>query len=151
MKKLLVLFTLMLGFGISGWVAAQPPKGKQHMRMGIQGHPGMEKPSKMTPEERAQKMTDRMSEELLLSKEQKAKVYQINLETAQKNEVQRKEAELIKEKMRLIQQDRMKAIEQVLTTEQIKLLEKKQDERQAIMEQRREEMREKYRERTREK
>ncbi len=39
-----------------------------------------------TPEERAQRMTNRMEKQLTLTAEQKEQIYEINLEAAQKNE-----------------------------------------------------------------
>lgn len=49
---------------------------------------GQDKES-MTPEQRAEKMTARMTEELGLAEDQKQKIYNINLENAQKREAQR--------------------------------------------------------------
>lgn len=73
-----------------------------------------------TPEERAQKMTDRMAEKLELSEEQKKEIYGINLENATKRQ---KEMEAQKAE-RQAKQAEMKAqeerIKNVLTEEQRK-------------------------------
>ncbi|MCL6260063.1 DUF4890 domain-containing protein [Aquiflexum sp. TKW24L] len=49
---------------------------------------GQQKES-MTPEQRAEKMTTKMTDELSLSEDQKQKIYDINLENAQKRQAQR--------------------------------------------------------------
>lgn len=74
------------------------------------------------PEERAERMTNRMAENLELSKEQKKKVYEINLENAQKRqtemEARRAEMENRREARTEELRKQNEKIEAVLTPEQ---------------------------------
>lgn len=151
MKKLFLSTLITFSLAAGSLSFAQPPNAGRPMGMGMKGGPKMEKKAKLSPEERAQKMTDKMSEELQLNADQKEKVYQINLSAAQKNEVHIRQIETSKTEMRNIQQSRIAEIEKLLSVEQIAILKKQREERQAEMQQKREEMRQRYEERTREK
>ena len=103
MKKLLLIAMLSsIGF------AAMAQKGGQR--------------GSSTPEERAERMTNRMAEELSLSDDQKQKIYQINLDHAKKRQAEMDERrEEMKAKRAEMEAD-MKAqnqqIEALLTDEQ---------------------------------
>lgn len=86
-----------------------------------------EKRTIATPEERAQKMTERMTEELALSEGQKASILAINLENATMRQAQ-KEKETAERKTRMdgmkAQEEKIKAVlteEQRIKWEEIKL------------------------------
>ncbi|GHB46316.1 hypothetical protein GCM10008106_29080 [Mongoliitalea lutea] len=74
------------------------------------------------PEERAKRMTERMSEQLALTAEQQEAVYAINLENATKRqaefEARREEREQMRSKMMQQQRAQRDAIQEVLTPEQ---------------------------------
>lgn len=72
------------------------------------------------PETRAKMMTDRMTEQLGLNEEQKAKILAINLENAQKREAKMAEQKAEREARRIQMQDQEKQIMEVLTEEQRK-------------------------------
>lgn len=97
-----------------------------------------------TPEDRATRLTEQMKKELLLTQDQAAKVADINLKIAQKNEgirtnpkfspEQKKEAHDSNEVARKAQ------LKEVLTPEQYKRYEEKEAKREIRKEQRHEEM-----------
>jgi Spy/CpxP family protein refolding chaperone len=92
-----------------------------------------------SPEQRAEKMTAKMTEELGLSVDQKQKIYQINLENAQKRQEQREAMQVEREAKRAEMQAQAKAqndqIEAILTSEQkTKWEEVKKENRQEIHE-----------------
>jgi periplasmic protein CpxP/Spy len=151
MKKLLLSTLIAVSLATGSLICAQSPTGSRPMGSGMKTGPKTEKKAPLSPEERAKKMTGKMTEELQLTAAQKEKVYQINLSAAQKNEVQLQQIEAAKTEMRNIQQSRIIEIEKLLTEEQIAILKQQRDKRQADMQQKREQMREKYQERIREK
>lgn len=77
-----------------------------------------EKRAQVSPEERAQRMTEKMATELQLSEEQKAQILALNLDQAKKRQAQM-DKEMAERKVRA---DEMKAhqdeIKEVLTEEQ---------------------------------
>lgn len=83
---------------------------------------GSQQKEPMTPEQRAEKMTMKMTEELGLSEDQKQKIYQINLENAEKRQVQREAMEEERKAKREEMQAQTKAqneqIVAILTPEQ---------------------------------
>ncbi|GMQ25255.1 hypothetical protein Aoki45_19370 [Algoriphagus sp. oki45] len=81
-----------------------------------------------SPEERAQKMTDRMAEKLSLSEAQKTEIYSINLENAKKRqeEMEAKKAESADRRAEMKAQD--ERIKQVLTEDQRKAWEELKEE-----------------------
>jgi Spy/CpxP family protein refolding chaperone len=100
---------------------------------------GSQQKEPMTPEQRAEKMTMKMTEELGLSEDQKQKIYQINLENAQKREAQRAAMEEERKANRSEMQAQAKAqneqIEAILTPEQkTKWEEVKKENRKEIRE-----------------
>ncbi len=77
----------------------------------------------MTPEERAQKITDRMTKQLALTEEQQKDVYKINLEHVKKMEALRAE--------RKAQHEKTKAeLDKILTDEQKKKAEELRKKRE---------------------
>ena len=106
MKKI-VLIAIM--FSLSLGVYAQRGGGPREM------------PS---PEQRAERMTNRMAEELALSDEQKNKVYEINLRNAKTRqaemEARRAEAQQARGQRQVEMQDQIKEIEAVLSPDQAK-------------------------------
>jgi Spy/CpxP family protein refolding chaperone len=105
-----------------------------------QGGPkGGQQKESLTPEQRAERITTKMTEELGLTEDQKKKVYQINLENAQKREVQRAAMEEERKAKRTEMQAQAKAqneqIEAILTPEQkTKWEEVKKENRKEIRE-----------------
>lgn len=128
MKKLLMiaaLFTLT----IAGAFAQRGQGGSKE---------GQPKES-LTPEQRADKMTNRMTEELGLSEDQKQKIYKINLDNAQKREAQRaameEDRKAKRAEMQAQNQVQNEQIEAVLTPDQkTKWQEVKKENRKEIQE-----------------
>lgn len=92
-----------------------------------------------TSEQRAEKITAKMTEELGLSEDQKQKIHQINLENAQKRQVQREAMQEEQKAKRTAMQAQNKVqneqIEAILTPEQkIKWEEVKKENRKEIQE-----------------
>ncbi|GMQ31456.1 DUF4890 domain-containing protein [Algoriphagus confluentis] len=81
-----------------------------------------------SPEERAQKMTERMAEKLALTEDQKAEIFSINLENAKKREleVEVRKAESAEKRAELKAQD--ERIKQILNEEQRKAWEELKEE-----------------------
>jgi periplasmic protein CpxP/Spy len=73
-----------------------------------------------TAEEIAQKMTDRMSEKLSLSEDQKKQIYAINLENAKKRKKEMEEQKAIREQKRAEMKSQDEKIQNVLTEAQRK-------------------------------
>lgn len=96
-----------------------------------------------TPEQRAERMTDRMAVELELTDAQKEQVYKIHLENAQKRQVEaearRSEMQERREAMRAKSESQKSEIEAVLTPEQ----KQKWEEKRAESSERRDKMRDK--------
>ena len=105
-----------------------------------QGGPrGGQQKESLTPEQRAEKITTKMTEELGLSEDQKQKIYQINLENAQKREAQRaameEERKAKRTEMQAQNQVQNEQIEAILTPEQkTKWEEVKKENRKEIQE-----------------
>jgi Spy/CpxP family protein refolding chaperone len=105
-----------------------------------QGGPrGGQQKESMTPEQRAERMTNKMTEELGLSEDQKQKIYQINLENAEKRQVQREamveERKAKREEMQAQTKAQNEQIEAILTPEQkTKWEEVKKENRKEIRE-----------------
>lgn len=87
-----------------------------------------------TPEELAAKQTERMSEKLLLSPDQKAKVAEINLTIVQKNEAVRNDQNLSpetkKESVKGNNEARVQMIKAILNPEQLKKFEEMEANRE---------------------
>lgn len=80
----------------------------------------------MTPEQRAEKQTERMQQALQLDEKQKKQVYELNLESMRKMQAERKENRAEFMNMRNERNERLKSI---LTTEQYAKLEQRKTER----------------------
>jgi Spy/CpxP family protein refolding chaperone len=72
----------------------------------------------LTPEERAQKRTDKMTKELELSEEQAKQVYAINLNDAKEMEAIRIEKEKLKKRAKAQREKSKAEMDNVLTAEQ---------------------------------
>jgi len=88
-----------------------------------QGGPrGGQQKESMTPVQRAERITIKMTEELGLSKDQKQKIYQINLENAEKRQAQRdamqEEQKSKRTEMQAQNKARNERMEAILTSEQ---------------------------------
>lgn len=94
-----------------------------------QGHPGHGEHKKLSPEERAEKKTAKMTETLNLSPDQAAKIKTINL--AHFEEMDRLKAE-----MKANRENLKTETDAVLTDEQKKILEEKKAEKKAEMKER---------------
>jgi periplasmic protein CpxP/Spy len=106
---------------------------------GQRGHGGSKSGQQMTPEQRAEKMTTKMTDELGLSEDQRRKIYDINLENAQKRKVQREamreEHQAKRTEMQAQNQAQNEQIEALLTPDQkTKWEEVKKENRKAIRE-----------------
>jgi len=123
MKKLILSAVLFMV--LSTMAFAQ----QDSMRMKHNRHPRVEQ----TPEKRAQKMTDVLSNKLSLSADQKSKIYAINLASAKKAEIKRKArmAEMKKEKeaIRTELKKHDQQISAVLNDDQIKVYQDLKKER----------------------
>ncbi len=100
--------------------------------------------AKKTPIERAEMHTNRMAKELSLTEEQKAKVLELNIGIAQKNDAIRNDAnmtpELKKESLKGNQDARDIHMKSILTEAQYKVYEAKKAEMQAKKELKKEEI-----------
>ncbi|MEZ4922089.1 MAG: DUF4890 domain-containing protein [Crocinitomicaceae bacterium] len=117
MKKIAVL-VLMIGTITVGFAQGGP------------GGPDREKFKDMSPEERAEKRTEKMAEMLDLTADQKEKILKLNLEHAKEMESIKAEGEKLKEKAKNERDSNKKAVESILTDEQKKILEEKEKERE---------------------
>ena len=81
-----------------------------------------QKPNKektvLTPAEKAQKRTDKMTKQLGLSDDQAAKIYDINLKHANEVEANKAEQQKLREKAKTERENNKTAIDKVLTAEQ---------------------------------
>jgi periplasmic protein CpxP/Spy len=111
MKKLIMIAAIFM----MTYAGAFAQRGQDNRKGGQQKE-------MQTPEQRAEKMTMKMTEELGLSEDQKQKIYQINLENAQKRQEQRESMQVEREAKRAEMQAKAKAqndqIEAILTPEQ---------------------------------
>jgi len=86
------------------------------------GSRGGQQKESMTPVQRAERMTIKLTEELGLSEDQKQKIYQINLENAEKRQAQRdaiqEEQKLKRTEMKAQNRVQNERIEAILTSEQ---------------------------------
>lgn len=122
MKNGLLVLALVGGLNIG--LAQEGPGGP-----GGPGGPDREEFMKMSPEERAEKRTDKMTEILNLSDDQKEKIKKINLDHANEMEAIHNEGKLLKEKAKKQKDSTRESIESVLTDEQLKVLKEKEEER----------------------
>lgn len=87
------------------------------------------KHSKLTKEERVQKHVDKLSEKLDLNEDQKKKIYEIELETANKREKHRAEMIKLKKEMKADREAALEKIKKELSEEQKQKLEELHQER----------------------
>lgn len=106
MKKMILSLLFVAGLATMGMAQERPHKQAR------------------TPEEHAQKMTDRMAKELSLNDAQKAKIYQINLDEAKNRQANHEKTkakmEAMKTEMKNKRAEHDAKINQVLTADQQK-------------------------------
>ncbi|MGB0933684.1 MAG: hypothetical protein ACPGU5_05345 [Lishizhenia sp.] len=93
---------------------------------------GQESREKLTPTQKAERKTEKLTKELNLDKNQSEKILAINLNTAREQEEIKKEMEQLKQKMKTIRTANQKEIESVLTEEQMQKLNTLKENRKAI-------------------
>ncbi len=133
MKKITIIIALVgcvaLGNTAIGQDVPPPPPCKK------------EKKSDMTPDERAEKRTEKMKEELGLSDEQAVKVKELNMNHIQEMEQIRGEMKALRDRKKEMHKEHEGALTGVLTPEQKKIHDQKMAEHKA----KREEFRKKKR------
>jgi protein CpxP len=126
MKKIALLFGIVIALGVGNTSYAQkggkPPKKTEKTEKSDKDE------KKMSPEERAAKRTESMKTELGLSDQQTNEVAALNLKHAQEMDALQKEMEALKAEMKKKKDAHKTAINAVLTDEQRKLLEQKEQE-----------------------
>lgn len=89
--------------------------------IGVSAQRGPQK-AKMSPQERAEKMTANMTEQLVLSEDQEKQIYQINLENATKRqaEMEIRKSEMMGKRAEMMEKNKgqQAQIEAILTPEQ---------------------------------
>ena len=117
MKKSILILAIVLFAGI---MQSMAQKQDHHMK---------------TPEERAQMMTEKMTAKLDLSNEQAKKIYQINLETAQKmhvikqNKTEDADKTVFRAQMKELHQNHQTQLKAVLNAAQLEKWEAMKEER----------------------
>jgi Spy/CpxP family protein refolding chaperone len=134
MKTLLIAAAVLL----SGTMFAQEnseKKKKEHSEEHKGGGEHKENHEHKTPDERANGLTNRMTEKLGLSEDQKAKIYAINLDMAKKNEAIRQNTALTKEdrraQIKANYTERRTQYQSILTAEQFAKFEAWEKEKKA--------------------
>ena len=135
----ILLVVLMFATGIT--FAQERGGGQRPSKTMEQGRPGGQgNRQQMTPEQRLQRQTQRLVEELKLTKEQEAKVLAINKKYMEKQtgdwskmrDASDEERAKMREEMQKIQVEKNKEIKAVLTQEQVKLFEENQKKREEM-------------------
>ena len=137
MKKLGVLLVVLLF--VSGITYAQRGTGERPSKTVEQGKPGAGRPQ-MNPEEMLKRQTQRLVDELKLTKEQEVKVAAINKkymdkqsgDRAKMREASDEEIQKMRDEMQKNQAEKNKEIKAVLTPEQVKLFDENQKKRDAM-------------------
>lgn len=132
---LLIAFLLMAG--ISN--AQERGDGDRPSKSAPQSRQGVARPN-MSPDELAQRMSERLVEELKLNKDQEAKVIAINkkynekrpFDFAKMRDASDAERAKMREEMMKIQAERNKEIRAVLTPEQAKIFDENQKKREEM-------------------
>lgn len=93
---------------------------------------GQESREKLTPTQKAERKTEKLTKELNLDKNQSEKILAIHLNTAREQEEIKKEMEQLKQKMKTIRTANQKEIKSVLTEEQIQKLKTLKENQKAI-------------------
>ena len=88
-----------------------------------------EKKEKLSPEERAEKRTEKMTKTLSLTENQAAKVIEINMNHAREMAALHTEIKALKEKVRAEKEGTRTKIDAVLTDDQRTIVKQKQEER----------------------
>jgi len=141
MKKLGVLLVVLLF--VSGITYAQERgSGERPSKAVEQGKPGVGRGDRpqMNPEEMIKRQTQRLVDELKLTKEQEAKVLAINKKYMEKQsgdrakmrEASDEEIQKMREEMQKVQAEKNKEIKAILTPEQVKLFDENQKKREAM-------------------
>ena len=116
MKKGILVLALLGAFNFG--FAQDGPEG-----------PDREGMEKLSPQEKAEKTTEKMAKVLNLTDEQKEKVLQINLDHAKEMESIRDEGKKLKDKAKEQKESTRDDIESVLTEEQLAIMKEKEEER----------------------
>jgi protein CpxP len=95
-----------------------------------------DKKEKLSPEEKANKRTEKMTKVLDLSVDQQEKIKKINLDHASAMESIREEGKKLKEKAKKQKESTKESIEAILTAEQLELMKQKEEERRQKREER---------------
>ncbi|MES3018457.1 MAG: hypothetical protein V4721_11790 [Bacteroidota bacterium] len=122
MKRLMITAALVAGLATLGYSQDKPER--QRREGDRTERPGGEQRQARTPEQRAQMATDALEKKLSLTADQKAKVYALNLERAERMEkTMKSEREFRKEQMekqKAMMEDSDKKLSKILTKEQQK-------------------------------
>jgi Spy/CpxP family protein refolding chaperone len=137
MKKLGVFLVVLL-FATGITFAQERGGGERPSKTAVPGNRGDRQ--QLTPEQRLQRQTKRLVDELKLTKEQEAKVLAINKKYMEKQsfdfskmrDASDDERAKMREEMQKIQAEKDKEIKVVLTKEQIKLYEENQKKREEM-------------------
>lgn len=125
MKNMMILTLLMVFVTIPGFSQEDRPE-----------HPKKENMKKLTPEEKAKKRTEKMTEILGLNDDQASKIESINLEHAIEMDKIKLEHKALKDKTKKQREATEINIKSVLTTEQQVVLDEKHEERRKKHEER---------------
>lgn len=154
MKKISLMLVMLLM--LSGITWSQERGGGQRPSAGTQERGGGQRPSKagdqarpgnggdfrnMTPEQRLQRQTHMLVEQLKLNKDQEQKVTAINKKYMEKQnfdwskmrDASDEERTKMREDMRRVQAEKDKEIKAILTTDQVKLYDEMQKKREERM------------------
>jgi len=118
MKNIMILTILTVFVAIPGFSQEDNPE-----------HPKKENMKKLTPEEKAKKRTEKMTEVLGLNDDQASKIEAINLEHAVEMDEIKLEHKALKERAKKQRETTETNIKSVLTTEQQAVFEEKNKER----------------------
>lgn len=140
MKKLGILLIVILF--AAGTTIAQERGGGERPSKTEQGRPGVPRGDRpqMTPEQRLQRQTQQLVEQLKLTKDQEAKVLAINKKYMEKQtgdwskmrDASDEERTKMREEMQKVQKEKEKEIKVILTADQIKLYDEMQKKREEM-------------------
>ena len=124
MRTVLIL-TVLLGLNFSNGFAQEENKQKDHPR----------EFKEMTPEERAEKRTIKMTEELGLTEDQATRIKAVNLAHAKEMERLHAEFKVLKDQMKAEREKTKKEIDSVLTDAQREKMKMREEEHKKKREQ----------------
>lgn len=130
MKTARLLAIFMLMFGISAMAQEEPGPDFRDKK---------EQRDKLSPEEKADKRTDKMTEVLGLSEEQSVEIKKINLEHIKEMDKIKKEIKALKKQAKEARDKTRKDIESVLDADQIEKMKEEEDKHRKKREEKRRE------------